>query len=163
MRSHNEERQPVLLRSLVSLQAKQARGALAIRLALWDSPKSTRAARLDDGEGRRKHNQHGLVLQRWTSYDGRQAMSTPPKNWEETMTPKEVAWCERAIGLMVESFKEPCVDNWRAARIWKSSQRRRFRKQERSGCCGSYSWIAHRWSQEKRRYDIYLLGFNFGH
>lgn len=64
---------------------------------------------------------------------------------------------------MEKAMKEPCVNNYRAARMWKSAQRRRFRRQEVMGCCGSINWIAKRWSWSKLRWDLYLLGFNFGH
>ena len=86
-----------------------------------------------------------------------------PKCWTETMDKAEVAWCQAELRAGEERLSEPCCDNFRAARIWKSSQRRRFRKQEAAGCCGSTNWIAKRWSERKQRYDLYLLGFNFGH
>ena len=92
-------------------------------------------------------------------------MSTPGTDWRATMAPDEVAWCDEQISLVLAAGGDEydCVDNWRAARAWKSSQVRRFRRDARSGCCGSLEWIALRWSWRKLRWDRYLLGFNYGH
>lgn len=86
-----------------------------------------------------------------------------PKEWESTMTPEEVQWCMSEIWDKVREYNEPCVDNFRAARIWVSSQRRRYRRYQNQGCCGSADWIAQRWNFQKMRYDTYMLGFNYGH
>lgn len=95
-----------------------------------------------------------------------------PKKWEETMTPREVKWCLNEI--MFESSKTYYDKEWdmhmelydyasdfRAARMWKSSQMRRFKKMR--SCCGEKEWVAKRWSWRKLRFDKYLLGFNYGH
>ena len=88
--------------------------------------------------------------------------STPPNlDWERGMTPWEAKWCRQQIELRAKGLY--CVDNYRAAQIWKSSQRRRFRKIEDLGCCGSDNWVERRWSISKGRWDYYLLGFNHGH
>lgn len=96
-----------------------------------------------------------------------------PKEWEETMTPEEVSFCKREISNEMyrkyydEDHKEwflvygGCTGNCRAARLWKSSQVRRFRKLR--SCCGSKEWVVTRWSWKKFRFDKYLLGFNYGH
>jgi hypothetical protein len=86
-----------------------------------------------------------------------------PKSWEETMSPDEVAFCMAAIDREICAIGADFPDNFRAARMWKSSQRRRFSKQRDQGCCGSHDFVAQRWSWEKDRYDLYLLGFNYGH
>jgi hypothetical protein len=83
--------------------------------------------------------------------------------WEETMDADEVRFCEQAIAEEVRRIGAYFVDNHRAARMWKSSQRKRFRKQREQGCCGSHDFVAQRWSPEKNRHDLYLLGFNYGH
>ena len=82
------------------------------------------------------------------------------------MTEAEIKFCYDAIDakLAEPAFQdEHCVDNFRAARMWISSQRRRFRRDRENGCCGSYDFVVKRWSFAKMRFDIYLLGFNYGH
>jgi hypothetical protein len=86
-----------------------------------------------------------------------------PIPWEETMDADEVAFCMASIKDMIERIGADFADNFRAARMWKSSQRRRFAKQRAAGCCGSHDFVAKRWSWSKMRYDRYLLGFNYGH
>lgn len=88
--------------------------------------------------------------------------STPPDNdWETRLTAEEAAWCFDQMTRHSEGLY--CVDNHRAAKIWKSSQMRRFRRLESYGCCGSTNFVAKRWNSETNRYDIYLLGYNHGH
>lgn len=90
-----------------------------------------------------------------------------PKHWEETMEPWEVRWCRDQIHKVLSQKTEDgydlfmYADSFRAARMWKSSQMRRFRKART--CCGSHEWVVTRWSWRKLRFDKYLLGFNFGH
>ncbi|HDR9227819.1 TPA: hypothetical protein QDB19_004069 [Burkholderia vietnamiensis] len=86
-----------------------------------------------------------------------------PKPWQDTMSADEVQFCENAIADEIHRIEATCADNWRAARMWKSSQRRRFSKQREHGCCGSHDFVVKRWSWSKMRYDLYLLGFNYGH
>ncbi len=92
------------------------------------------------------------------------------KRWEDTMTPREVRWCKRQIiNCATEiywnsDYEEyaicyPSISNRRAARLWKSSQVRRFKKLR--GDYGSKEWVAYRWSWRKLRFDKYLLGFNY--
>jgi len=85
------------------------------------------------------------------------------KPWEDTMDADEVEFCENAIAEEVRRIGAYFDDNHRAARMWISSQRRRFSKQRDRGCCGSHDFVAKRWSWSKMRYDLYLLGFNYGH
>ncbi len=86
---------------------------------------------------------------------------TPEKEWEETMTPEEVKFCYDEIWKRVGN--EPCPDNFRAARLWKSSQRRRYWRCHERGCCGFADYVVKRWNPEKNKYDLYMIGFNFGH
>lgn len=94
-------------------------------------------------------------------------MTEPDDNWESRMTPEEAQWCLE--NLRSEACKKAddgdpyydCVDSFRAAQAWKSSQVRRF-KRIRS-CCGSKEWVAYRWNWRKFRFDKYILGFNYGH
>ncbi len=91
-----------------------------------------------------------------------QRSGTPPDNdWEKRLSPEEASWCLRQIELYCEGLY--CVDSIRAAKIWKSSQMRRFRRIESSGCCGSTNFVAKRWNDRHSRQDIYLLGFNHSH
>jgi hypothetical protein len=86
-----------------------------------------------------------------------------PKEWEETMDADEVAFCLASIHDEIDRIDAEYADNFRAARMWKSAQRKRFSKQRERGCCGSHDFVAKRWSWRKMRYDLYLLGFNYGH
>ena len=91
-----------------------------------------------------------------------------PKEWEETMTTEEIQFINNAFYKIIKpDLEDPpygaCIDNYRAARIWKSSQRRRYFKQQSKGCCGFFDTIVQRWNPEKNRFDIYLIGFNYGH
>ena len=91
------------------------------------------------------------------------------KEWEETMTPDEVNFLYTEFRKILDQEDEdgyPMYQNssdHRAARVWISSQRRRFNKQEDRGCCGSYRNIVLRWNPNRQDFDKYLLGFNYGH
>lgn len=86
------------------------------------------------------------------------------KTWEETMTPVEVKFCLQAIYDEIERLDVEHADNFRAARIWVSSQRRRFRRYEANGCCGSHNFVAiRRHGFLFLKSDVYMLGFNYGH
>jgi hypothetical protein len=85
------------------------------------------------------------------------------KEWEDTMTRDEVSFCLTSIWKVVKTMDESCVDNFRAARLWKSSQRRRYYRDRATGCCGFYDNVIQRWNPEKERYDLYMIGFNYGH
>jgi len=50
------------------------------------------------------------------------------KDWEETMDRDETAWCMEMIRRELNDGDYYCVDSFRAARAWKSSQVRRFKK-----------------------------------
>jgi hypothetical protein len=89
-------------------------------------------------------------------------MTPPDNNWESRMTPAECQWCwNRISDKLNEQDYGKCVDSFRAARAWKGSQVKRF-KRIRS-CCGSEEWVAYRWNWRKFRFDKYILGFNYGH
>lgn len=83
-----------------------------------------------------------------------------PKSWEETMTPEEVSWLRAE---MRELTNDPCTDNYRAARMWTSSQMRRFRKQEDRGCCGSINKVVKNPRPIIKGKDLYIIGCNYGH
>jgi hypothetical protein len=88
---------------------------------------------------------------------------TTRKDWRETMEPWEVDFCIDKINDFVSRNDLYCADNYRAARIWVSSQRRRFRKIADEGCCGSADWVVKRFNWSKMRWDLYLVGCNYGH
>lgn len=88
---------------------------------------------------------------------------TPRKDWRDTMQPWEVDFCTREIDRFVLANELYCVDNYRAARMWVSSQMRRFRKQADDGCCGSAEWVVKRFNPSKLRWDLYIVGCNYGH
>lgn len=50
------------------------------------------------------------------------------KPWEETMDRREVDWCIEMIRREISDGEYEYVDSFRAARAWKSSQVRRFKK-----------------------------------
>jgi hypothetical protein len=79
--------------------------------------------------------------------------------WESRMTLSESRWCWGR--LYAEAQEHACVDGYRAAQAWKSTQVRRFKKLRT--CCGSKEWVEYRWNWRKLRFDKYLLGFNYGH
>ena len=85
------------------------------------------------------------------------------KTWEETMEPWEVDFLYGEIREYVNQHGLYFADNFRAARCWVSSQRRRFRKIEAEGCCGSENWIVKRFNLKKMRVDKYMVGCNYGH
>lgn len=87
-------------------------------------------------------------------------MNKEPKSWEETMTPAEVAWLWSELRELV---KDPCQDNYRAARTWISSQRRRYRKQRDLGCCGFIDIIVRNPRPIEKGKDLYMIGCNYGH
>ena len=82
-------------------------------------------------------------------------------DWEQTMTREEVDWCWKRINAELADGYYSCADSCRAARAWKGSQVKRFKRLR--SCCGSKEWVAYRWSWKKMRHDKYILGFNFGH
>jgi hypothetical protein len=91
-------------------------------------------------------------------------MTPPNLDWESTMTPSEVLWCYSRINERIYNDGDDfggCVDSLRAARAWKRTQVKRFKKLR--SCCGSCEWIEKKWSWKKFKFERYLLGFNFGH
>jgi hypothetical protein len=89
--------------------------------------------------------------------------STPPDDdWESRLDmPGELDWALDQIRQHSNGLY--CVDNYRAARIWVSSQRRRYRRIQGYGCCGFTDIIVKRWNEERGAVDIYMVGFNYGH
>lgn len=89
--------------------------------------------------------------------------STQPDNdWESRLDMLgELEWVQDRIRQHSQGLY--CVDNYRAARIWVSSQRRRYQRIKGHGCCGFTDFIAKRWSWRRLAYDIYMIGFNHGH
>lgn len=77
------------------------------------------------------------------------------------MSPDELSWIWEQLKAKAKGLFY--VDRYRAARVWKSTDMRRFRRIEAMGCCGSGKFIVKRWNESKGRDDIFLLGFNFGH
>lgn len=83
----------------------------------------------------------------------------PQEKSYEQFLPKDISsWAERHIQEEVEAMEAMCVDNWRVARLGNSPQMRRYRRQQKRGCCGSHDII-------RRGPDgnTYMLGFNYGH
>jgi len=80
------------------------------------------------------------------------------KSWEDVLPQKILDWAWEEIRWKVQEINDPCIDNYRCARMSSSSQMRRFKKQRADGCCGKYEWIAI--GPDKERY---LFGFNYGH
>jgi hypothetical protein len=68
--------------------------------------------------------------------------------------PEIVQW---GLGI-INSIGDPFVDNFRMARVWKSSDCRRYQREKRAGCCGFYDELVVGPDGNK-----YLLGCNYGH
>lgn len=85
------------------------------------------------------------------------------KEWRETMTELEVEFCEAAIRREVIRIKAYHIGDFRAARMWVSSQRRRFSRDREATMetCAQHDFIFTRWNWRKFRSDIYLLGFDY--
>lgn len=78
-------------------------------------------------------------------------------SWECRLPADVVRWAWGEFGKLEGFGDYTCCDNRRVANMRKSSQRRRFVKARKSGCCGSHEWTA--------THDgvLYTLGFNYGH
>lgn len=90
----------------------------------------------------------------------------PNDDWESTMTKDEVEFIWNEINKVLEKGQDDneeydCVDSFRGARLWKRSQRKRFKRLRT--CCGSFETIVKRFNIKKLRWDHYLIGFNYGH
>jgi hypothetical protein len=70
--------------------------------------------------------------------------------------PDEIVDWGRAF--IKEKILDPCVDNFRMARVWKSSDCRRYQRQKKKGCCGFYDELVIGPDGNK-----YLIGCNYGH
>lgn len=85
-----------------------------------------------------------------------QRMRAQEKCWRDVVDAEIVKWAEGA--LRKKSEHDDCVDNYRAARKDRSSQRRRYRRQKDGGCCGSHDFEA-----KGPDGHMYMLGYNYGH
>lgn len=81
------------------------------------------------------------------------------------MTDEEVQWCLSQIYYIIgTTFKdEDCIDNFRAAKCGISSQMRRFKRDERRGCCGSHNEIVYKYNGPFAKPTTFIIGFNYGH
>jgi hypothetical protein len=69
--------------------------------------------------------------------------------------PSVIEW---GIAYVNEAVKGPFRDNFRMARVWKSSDCRRYQREKKNGCCGFYDELVIGPDGNK-----YLLGCNYGH
>jgi len=81
------------------------------------------------------------------------------KNWVDTVPLPVSNWLLGRLEQYKNEMDEHCVDNYRAANVRKSSQMRRYRRDQKSGCCGFFDVkevcpIDH---------NEYIMGFNYGH
>jgi hypothetical protein len=81
---------------------------------------------------------------------------TRGKEWDQALPRDIVEWANSIIN--VESKDDSCVDNTRVARVGNTGQMRRYRSQQRGGCCGFTDF--ERVGPDGKRY---LLGWNHGH
>jgi hypothetical protein len=58
----------------------------------------------------------------------------------------------------INQINNPCVDNFRMARAWKSSDCRRYQREKKKGCCGFFDELVVAPDGNK-----YLIGCNYGH
>lgn len=86
----------------------------------------------------------------------RASVEAAAKEWADVLPRRIVDWAHGELSS--HAADEPCVDNSRVARVGISSQMRRFRRQEATGCCGSASF--ERVGPDGNRY---ILGYNYGH
>jgi hypothetical protein len=78
------------------------------------------------------------------------------KDWEDVNPPQIVRWAEGEFARAQRGLD--CCDNFRLALASSSAQKRRYRRAQKRGCCGSSDWEAI--GPDGKRY---LLGFNYGH
>lgn len=88
----------------------------------------------------------------------KRAKAPVPKGYQDVLPENVVRWAESAIGAEMKKRKELCVDNYRVARLGSSTQMRRYRKQQKNGCCGSFDEVRKGPDGQK-----YLIGCNYGH
>lgn len=79
---------------------------------------------------------------------------TRPKELSEIFPFFIISWAYE----MINQRDLDCVDNIRIAKIGNSSQKRRYRKQQKSGCCGFMDVI-----REAPDGQRYMVGCNYGH
>lgn len=80
-----------------------------------------------------------------------------PKEWSQVLPDNVALWASRRLQEITRELA--CVDNYRVARVGNTCQERRYRRQEKRGCCGFLDVI-----------DVcpvdgkpYRLGCNYGH
>ena len=81
------------------------------------------------------------------------------KEWHEVLPQDVCAWLQKHMWDIVEDMNEHCVDNFRAAYVNSTSQKRRYKRQQRRGCCGFFDSVVLCPVDQKQ----YLIGFNYGH
>lgn len=70
------------------------------------------------------------------------------------IAPEMIKW-----GLdLIDKIDDPFKDNFRMARVWKSSDCRRYQREKKSGCCGFFDELVVAPDGNK-----YLIGCNYGH
>jgi hypothetical protein len=81
------------------------------------------------------------------------------KEWDDVLPDKIAFWVGRKLQELKNKYGDNCTDNYRVALVGNLPQERRYRRQQRKGCCGFFDCI-----------DIcpvdgrpYRLGFNYGH
>lgn len=92
--------------------------------------------------------------------DLRRRLYTPAvKSWDEVL-PKNIAdWFHDYIWDVVKEMNEHCVDNLRVANVRSTAQKRRYRRQQKSGCCGFWDSVVECPIDNQK----YFVGFNYGH
>jgi len=98
------------------------------------------------------------VLYEAARFAVKEARCPQEKSYEQFLSKDIARWAERRIQEEVEELEATCVDNWRVARLGNSPQMRRYRRQQKRGCCGSHDIIRKGPDGNK-----YMLGFNYGH
>ena len=81
------------------------------------------------------------------------------KEWDTVLPDKVVLWASYRLSQLEQEIGDPCVDNYRVAKVGNTCQSRRYRRQADRGCCGFFDCI------ELCPIDgkPYRLGFNYGH
>lgn len=81
------------------------------------------------------------------------------KSWDEVLPKNVAAWLHEYIWDVVAEMDERCVDNLRVANVKSTAQKRRYRSQQKHGCCGFWDSVVDCPIDNNR----YYVGFNYGH
>ena len=81
------------------------------------------------------------------------------KSWYDVLPQNVATWLEKYMWDIVEEMNEHCVDNLRAACVNSTAQKRRYKSQQKHGCCGFYDETVLCPIDGKH----YFIGFNYGH